>query len=236
MEKFCQTEKCQRERELQKQRAKERRFNTPLKLFMERKYPEIYAEYGELYDNMEAENPNRKNLATSPTFKRWLAANPAKKPAQTTRLLIPQVLLQPLPIQCKITGDIISTALQETFGSDQPGPVAEHLLPQPEAEANNNFNDVEQIMDESMREGDLALQGLLQPLPLPQREAEANNNFNVVDQIIDEMMRERDLVDFLEQNVLNFDGDEGIGFDHFVEIADDIEPFDYFLEVEPFDF
>ena len=206
MEKFCQSEKCQRERELRKLRAKERRFNDPLKLFMERKYPEIYAEYGELYANMEAENPKRKNLATSPIFKRWLVANSAKKPVQTTQfsagpqLLIPQVLLQPLPlpIQGKTAVDIISTALQETFDSDQPGPVAEHLLSQPEAEANNNFNDV--------------------------------------DQIIDELMRDRDLADFLEQNVLNFDDDEGIGFDHFAEIENDIEPFDYNLEVQPFDF
>ena len=159
MEKFCQSERCQGEREQRKQRAKERRFNDPLKLFIERKYPEIYAEYGELYDNMEAENPGRKNLATSPSFKRWLAANPANKPAQTTQfsaepqLLIPQVLLQPLPlpIQGKTAADIISVALQETFDSDQPGPVAEHLLPQPEAEANNNFNDVDQIIDELMR-------------------------------------------------------------------------------------
>ena len=213
MLKFCQTEKCKRERELRKQRGKERRFNDPLKLFVERKYPEIYAEYGELYNVMESENPNRKNLSTSPAFKKWLAANPVKKPVQTTQfstkppILIPQLLLEPVPLPIQKDApptDIITLALQEacdshpcTFEPMQPESGAEHLLAAPEAEA---------------------------------------NDINVVDEIINELMRNRGLEDLLEQAAVNLDGDEGIELDHFAEIENDIEPFDYHLEVEPFDF
>ena len=49
-------------------------------------------------------------------------------------------------------------------------------------------------------------------------------------------MENHDLQNLLERAAVDLNEDEGIELNQFDEIAMDIEPFDYNLEVEPFDF
>ena len=238
MKRYCQTERAIREREVRRQRGKNRRFNDPLKAFIERKYPEIFNEYVELYNFMESESPNRRNLTTSRTFKKWLAANPIKEStttqtipsteqsSSTSPLLIPQLLLEPLHLPSKVQEDepctdIITLAFQESLA---PLPhTAESIQPEPKADYIAG----------------LPLQETFEHLP-PSPEVEVplpeSNDINRVDAILNEIMENRFLRNLLERADVDVTEDEGIVLNRFDEIAMDIEPFDFNLEVEPFDF
>ena len=117
MKKYSETRKIKRERELRKQKSVNRRFNEPLKIFIQRKYNEIFQEYTELYNRMEEENPSRKDLCKSETFKEWLAANDGNVQSTMT-LFTPQVALEPVPIANKALGDEASTPTQAPHESN----------------------------------------------------------------------------------------------------------------------
>ena len=65
------------EKAARKRRGKERRFNYPLRVFIERKYPKIFNEYVELFNNMDSKTPDKRDLTTSKFFKEWVAENSA---------------------------------------------------------------------------------------------------------------------------------------------------------------
>ena len=65
-----------RETALKRRKSDERRFNVPLKLFIQRKYKTIYNEYKELYVRMTTEVPPKKNLCATLTFKQFLKDHP----------------------------------------------------------------------------------------------------------------------------------------------------------------
>ena len=91
-------------------RANERRFNKPLRVFLEHKYPDIFTEYTNLYQMMNTTHPNRKKLVSTATFRHWMATNP---PAVTSQDILTKVLRETFPTE---TGQNIST--QQT-GPDQ---------------------------------------------------------------------------------------------------------------------
>ena len=99
---LSQTTKAVKLRNSRVSRMNERRFNTPLRAFLEHKYPTIYTEYTDLYRLMSTAHPRRKKLVSSTTFRQWKAANS------------PTVI----PPAC---GDILTQALQETFATETPG-------------------------------------------------------------------------------------------------------------------
>ena len=187
-------ERKKREKEVRKMKANERRFNEALYLYIQHKYPEIFKEYTELYKRVDDENPKRKHLATSETFKNWLLANPLNKPTNqattssgtipfTGQLLVPRLALEPMQTPPK---DIITTAFEETIA---PPNTTNPIYPQP-----SEWPDI-----------------------VP------------VDEIINEIN------EWMENNDLQ-NGDEGIELNRFEEIMMDIEPFDFELEVERYDF
>ena len=90
------TEKAQREVIRRSENYKMKRFNDPLKIYIERKHPEIFAEYTEFYRYLDTKEPTRKNLSTSPAFKKWLKDNLTFTP-------IPE---SEIPVSTKLT-DII---------------------------------------------------------------------------------------------------------------------------------
>ena len=179
-----------KEREVRRQRSVARRFNQPLKIFIERKYGEIFSEYTELYNRIDAENPNRKNLITSKAFKEWMDANPLKDPSptgQTTlQLLRPQILLEPVAFP--------------------------HSKVQQE---------VQQSADD------------LKDQEIHQAETPELINDIIVD-IVNEMEEESERQNMLQQPDV-FE-DEGIELNPYIDIEMDIEPFDFNIEVEHYDF
>ena len=58
-------------RVFRKNRKERRRFETPLREFIETKYQDIFNEYVELYQRMNDKNPNKNDLTKTQTFKDW---------------------------------------------------------------------------------------------------------------------------------------------------------------------
>ena len=98
-----------REANLRRERNKERRFNEPLRIFLERKHPEVLHEFKQLFISIDERNPGRKNLSLINTedFKLWMLNNPP--------VPIPQPPLLPSPQDCCVNGqpqDCTLTPLQ----------------------------------------------------------------------------------------------------------------------------
>ena len=76
--------KAKAEREVVRRREayKMKRFNDPLKIFIEKKYPEIFGEYTEFYRYLHSIYPTRKSLMTSKTFKQWMKDNSTLTPLE----------------------------------------------------------------------------------------------------------------------------------------------------------
>ena len=72
-----QTERAAYAVKRRKEDYEAKRFNNPLRIFLERKYPKILEEFTELYKFINFINPGRKDLTKTLTFKQWLTENPA---------------------------------------------------------------------------------------------------------------------------------------------------------------
>ena len=86
--------KAQREVKRRCEAYKIKRFNDPMKVYIERKYPEIFREYTEFYRYLHSLDPTRKNLMKSEIFKRWMKDNSTFTPLEP-QLEIP--LMPPVP-------------------------------------------------------------------------------------------------------------------------------------------
>ena len=190
---------------------------------------------------MEFENPKRLNLTTSGAFRNWLDANPLRESSpvidqsSTLSLLEPQLLLQRLdkpfgtlqetstvnsPNLTNTIPHQTSTVLAQAFRETVEAPLLlnkDTVPPAPEPAVTNIMN--------------VALQETMEP-PVPEVDS-----IERADEIIAELMGNRDLQAFMDRMDVDLaeETDEGITLNMYDEIEGDIEPFDYYLEVEPFD-
>ena len=209
---LSQTTKAVKLRNSRVRRMNEKRFNTPLRAFLEHKYPAIYTEYTELYELMSTAHPQRKKLVTSPTFRQWMATNPP--------MVIP-----------KVCDDILTQVLQETLATETPGQnstQADQLFPPP-AEQHSYQNKQPYVQDTLPEITNEDIQNILQQ-DSPQEDESIQVQIN---DIINELVMNEDVRNILEQP--NSTEDEGIELNPFEELYGDIEEFDYTLEVEPFE-
>ena len=65
------SDKAKKSRVYRRNRREERKFESPLREFIEIKYRSIFEEYTVLYKKMVEENPNKIDLKKSETFKQW---------------------------------------------------------------------------------------------------------------------------------------------------------------------
>ena len=148
---YSQTDRAVNQRNSRVCKMNERRFNNPLRAFIEHKYPTIFNEYTELYESMRAAHPHRKNLVRTSTFKQWLST----ESTSATPSIIPQC------------GDIITQALQETFASDQQISLPVEQGP-PQI-----YQQIDEILDEMMANEDMR-NVLEQPNPTEDEGIELN--------------------------------------------------------------
>ena len=66
------TQKAAREVERRLEIKKAKRFNDPLKVFIHRKYPQIFEEYMTFYEYLHFASPKKDNLLKTPAFLTWL--------------------------------------------------------------------------------------------------------------------------------------------------------------------
>ena len=121
-----------RESALKRKKSDERRFNVPLKLFIQRKYKAIYEEYKELYARMSTEIPPKKNLCRTLIFKQFLIDHPDddeqdqgnKQEGQASKALyVPHIPLKPVEEEVadliqQEDPDILTQALVESLVTD----------------------------------------------------------------------------------------------------------------------
>ena len=203
------TNKALKERRFRQREKERKRFEGPMRKFLEYKYPNVFQEYTELYNVMERNHPDVRNLTKTRTFKNWVNTQNEVSPT-----------------------DILSTVIRETLGQDyhEEDEAASVQIEQVEVKLNDEANG-----EASDQENDQANDEV---------NSEANDEANgeASDQIDGEFQDEvEDIIQHLMQdeairNILGTEPeDEGIEITPDDDIVFDIEPFDFDLEVEQYD-
>ena len=167
---YSQTCRAQYQRKSRVCKANERRFNNPLRAFVEHKYPSVFTEYTELYETMNRAHPHRKNLIRTSTFRHWLST----PVTESTSAIIPKC------------NDIINQALREAFSSDQQNSPADEqdqqLPPAVEQGPQQLYDQIDQILDEMAVDEDM--RNMLDQQNPPEDEG---IELNLLDEIYDDI-------------------------------------------------
>ena len=211
------SKKAIKERKYRKRENDRKHFEKPLRAFIEHKYQTIFEEYQQLYDLMVTNHPHKRNLINTKTFKEWIRTNEGNPK----------------------TSDILSVAITETLGecvtgeqSDVASLESEQSVASLESEQSVASLESEQSVASLESEQSVAsLESEQFVASLESGGVPANDIADIerqIDQIVNELMLEGEVRDALESE----NEDEGIGINVLDEIAFDIEPFDYELEVD----
>lgn len=207
------------ERKLKAERRAARKFNGALKIFIQCIYPTIYEELCKLYDRMGLEAPGRHDL-TMERFQDWQDTNSTGTDMPTAATTcIPTTTTMDMPT---------AKGMPATATKGQiyvPQVMLEPISIPPVQEDEVHTDIVSQALQEAFGEPMLA------EVELPDHEI-----INDGENIINELLEDPFLRDFLDRDEGGLNIDEGIELNHFDEIALDIEPFDFELEVEQYDF
>ena len=246
--KRSQTPKAIREANRRKKEYEAKRFNEPLRIFLERKHPEILTKFNELYNYLDFVNPSKKNLCKSAEFKEWMTENPLPT---STEQNIPVIPLPPASF------DIVGAIFKEVVGEKEPSSEAA------------NTQDVEpgaDIVGDTSKDYNM-LTGAENPLPTPSEQdtplptVNSSIEADIAGEILEELFgdtgplsetvnctRDAETEDVMSEyyrlmratDVPIHNADEGIELNHYDELAYDLEPFDFDDELahdlEPFDF
>ena len=204
--------KARQSRTYRKNQKEQKRFEAPLREFIEIKYQDIFKEYIELYNQMLAENPEKINLKKTKTFKRWKTVN--QNPNQSD--ILSRAMNQ---------SGILSGSMSETFEKETPAlPQCEQAeVEQNEAEQTEQTNS-EQEQSETEQQDEGAEQN-----QADQIEDEGMIAARQVDQLVNQMIRDDEMRAILEEPQ---EDDEGIELNIHDELEGIIEPFDFRLEME----
>ena len=230
--------------------AKEKkRFNTVVTEYVHLKYHDVYDECCQLYQTLNKKHPDASNLAKTRTFKRIIEdlkeetvskqAEPVRDEAEADNVTETDLTVEPGRDEADDAtvepdrdeteaGNITETdvTVEQDRGEADGVPRAEDNIlsvAMQEALVAHDINQIQNIDD--------IVEGIINDLEQNEAMREALND--AVDAMAREMFEEYD--DGYDLQQMNMDEDEGIGLNVEVEIADDIEPFDYNLEVEPFE-
>ena len=223
------SEKAIRSRIYRKKQWEQRRFEGPLREFIEIRYKVAFAEYKELYKLMDAQNPKKNDLRKCKLFKQWKIENQEE------------------------SSDILTTAIRETIGETSEAGQSEtseaEQAETSEAEKSESregehveTSEAEQAETSEAEHGETSEAGQSETSESERdyteeimNEGYAEETMNEgllaaqhLDQLVNELNREDELRDLM--NIEDPNDDEGIELNVFDEL--DVEPFDYHLEVE----
>ena len=209
---------------------KDKRFNKPLREYIEIKYGDIYNEYCSFFKSLDEQHPSAKDLTKTRAYKNWKSAQ----------------------LNCESSEDESDTAEPELDHTepelDPAEPELDHTEPEldhtePELDPTEpEFDPAEPELDPT--EPDVltvALEETLSPV-VNDINFDINEVDNIIEQLINEFEQDDAIRDLLNQNNNELvhphyqDEDEGIGLNVETELEDILEPFDYNLEVEGFEF
>ena len=204
-------------REWRKVTHEEKRFNKPLRIFLELKYRDVINEYRHFFNSLNQQYPEAKDLTKTKGFKAW-----------KTRQL-----------NCESSDEETSNR-REPDESDETD-----LNLSDRAESEQNEGDALSVACEStdrteseQNEGDTLSVACEETIPinlidrndLPFDQVDA-----IIQQVIDELEQDEGIRELLNNGQQVETQDEGIELDTDIELAGVVEPFDYELEVEGID-
>ena len=235
--------KATKERQYRQRELQRKRFDIPLRKFLEIKYPKVYGEYHELYEMLNRYNPYMRNLTKSHTFKIWKEG-----------------------LNQQSAPDILTSVIKETFQQDEAeedGTDTEQNTEtggQDETSTDQNAEQTYETDSQTTDQDETAtVQNTEQTYEADGQDETTTNNhgellFKVkdetieaapvlvsVDELVDIMSNVEERVDDIvnqlmeEQTVRDIlaePEDEGIELNALDDIDIDLEPFDFNLEVE----
>ena len=244
MPKRSQTERAVYAVKRRKEDYEAKRFNSPLRIFLERKYPRILEEFTELYNFFDYVNPGRKDLTKTATFKQWMAENPAP-----LRNVLPSTKASASPSETD-TFSSLSTMVSASPSETDTFSSSSTMISASPSET-DTFSSLSTMVSASPSETDTFSSSSTMVSVSPSETdtfsslstmvsaSEANTNTSLstsvspsevdtISEIIDELFGPNGIPD--EDLPTSNEDDEGIELNHFDELAFDIEPFDFLLE------
>ena len=195
--------KCYR----QKERV-QKHFHYPLIPFLETKYPKVYEEYIKLYNWLNEEHPQTRNLTKTLSFKTW------KESIQSRQTVSDN------PPTTSDNDDVTETTSENTGTTSDISDVTETTTT-----SENTATTVNVSVSENTPPVNVSIEELADIMVNIEGQA---------DQIINELREDADLRRIMD-NVENQVIDEGIDISPLDDIEFDIEPFDFQAEVENYD-
>ena len=236
--------KAVKERRFRQKEQERKRFDIPMRVFLEQKYPKIYQEYRDLYDTVNRIHPDVRDLTKTCTFKAWLhSLNHHSTTDILTHVVKETLNHEETSISSTEENEIHSLQnLDHSFQTDREVPqIAE------ESELVNPQN-LDQSF-EPLTQTPEAAEQLVKVIASPSQRATDEPNeaaaviVNINDLVgimanvedsVDQIMNELDQ-DPVVRDILNEPPDEGIEINPLDDIEYDIEPFDFNVEVENYE-
>ena len=204
---------------------KDKRFNKPLREYIELKYGDIYNEYCSFFKSLDEQHPSSKDLTKTQTYRKWkneLLNDESTESEDETDTTHNQID----PAEPDVLTAIEPAEPDTTDNQTEP------------AEPDTTDNQIDPAEPDVLT---VTIQETLSPV-VNGINIDINEVDNIIEQMINEFEQDDAIPDLLNQNNDELvhphyqNGDEGIGLDIETELEDIIEPFDYNLEVEGFEF
>ena len=247
--------KAARERRFRKREQQRKRFNMPLHSFLENKYPGVLQEYRELFETLNRNHPYTRNLAKTRTFKRWLESINRQPVTDILSTLVKETFGSSAEEnETNIDQNVDQTNEATGQASEEDETDIDQNADQTSEAAGQAVGEDEIDIDEDDQTNEPAGQAVQEQLykvvettcqSAPEDEANeaaavlvtmddlANIMASVedqVDDIVNELMQEQVIRDMITEPE-----DEEIEINPLDDIAFDLEPFDFNLEVENYD-
>ena len=218
-------------REWRKSSYKEKRFNKPLREFMELKYRDTYNEYCWFYRSLDEQHPSSKDLTKTVTYKNWkrrqLNCESSDDETKTAEAETEPIEAETEPIEAETE---LTEAETEPIEAETEPIEAKTEPTEAETEPARAESDHPDILSVALEE----------TLPPGINSIDINQIDNIIQQVINELEQEEAVRELLNNEGLVHphyqDEDEGIDLDVESELEAIMEPFDYELEVEGVDY
>ena len=239
-----------------------RRFNTLLRGYIEVKYDNIFSEYTHFFNSLNQTNPQARDLTKTKEYKNWKKEQQTGQQASEYRH--EDLPCETDEQENDITTTEQSGQSSEYRDEDLPGEADEQendITTTEQSGQSSEYRDEDLPGEADEQENDLTtteqpgqsseywvepdtLSTVFDEI-LPVDVVNVSEAENIIDEIINDLEQDgiiQDLLNEYQVNAMNdqlvqpqyLDEDEGIGLN--LETEDIIEPFNYEMEVEPFDF
>ena len=227
----------------------EKKFNKGLKQYLELKHRDIFNEYAWFYNTIDEIHPDVKVITKTKTFKLWKKAqlncedigSEAESQSQPENQQQPEAESQSQPEnqqQPEAESQSEPENQQQLEAESQSQPENQQ---QPEAESQSEPENQQQQLEAEPGQRDIITEALREPLsPNGINNLNIDQLDNLVQQMINDLQQDDDIRAMLNDEELfppqHWEEDEGIDMDIEIELDGIVEPFDYELEVDGFDY